>query len=42
MPQLRLDRILSDLGVLSRSEVRACVRAGRITIDGRCARTADE
>ena len=30
----RLDRILSEAGVASRKELRAIIRAGRVTVDG--------
>ena len=30
----RLDRILSEAGVASRKELRAIIRAGRVTADG--------
>ena len=30
----RLDRILSEAGVASRKELRAMIRAGRVTVDG--------
>ena len=34
MGQMRLDRLLSELGVASRSELRSIIRAGRVRIDG--------
>ena len=34
MGQVRLDRLLSELGVASRSELRSIIRAGRVRIDG--------
>ena len=30
----RLDKLLSDSGLYSRSEARALVRAGRVSVDG--------
>ena len=30
----RLDRILSEAGIASRKELRAIIRAGRVTADG--------
>ena len=34
MPKLRLDRVLSEAGVASRSELRAIIRSGRVAVDG--------
>lgn len=34
----RLDKILSEAGVGSRKELRAAIRAGRVTVDGKTAR----
>ena len=34
MGQMRLDRLLSELGVASRSELRGIIRAGRVKVDG--------
>ena len=34
MGQMRLDRLLSELGVASRSELRSIIRAGRVKVDG--------
>ena len=34
MAQQRLDKVLSDLGIGSRSELRELIRAGRVRIDG--------
>lgn len=35
MSQIRLDRLLSELGVASRSELRQIIRSGRVRVDGR-------
>ena len=34
MPTQRLDKLLADLGVASRSELRQIIRSGRVTVDG--------
>ena len=34
MPSLRLDKLLGDMGIASRKELRGMIRAGRITVDG--------
>ena len=34
MSQMRLDRLLSELGVASRSELRNMIRQGRVSVDG--------
>ena len=34
MSQMRLDRLLSELGVASRSELRNIIRSGRVSVDG--------
>ena len=34
MGQMRLDRLLSELGIASRSELRSIIRAGRVKVDG--------
>ena len=34
MSQMRLDRLLSELGVASRSELRQIIRRGRVSVDG--------
>ncbi len=34
MPQIRLDKLLSDMGIASRKESRAVVKSGRVTVDG--------
>lgn len=38
MPQLRLDKYLSELGVASRRELREIIRSGRVCVDGVCVR----
>ena len=35
MPLMRLDKLLSDLGIASRSELKQMIRQGRVTVDGR-------
>ena len=35
MAQNRLDKVLSDLGVASRKELKEIIRSGRVTVDGR-------
>ena len=42
MATMRLDKFFSERGTLSRSECRAAIRAGRIAVDGRVARSGDE
>ena len=34
MAQIRLDRLLSELGVASRSELRRVIKSGRVSVDG--------
>lgn len=34
MPLMRLDKLLSDLGVASRRELKEIIKAGRVTVDG--------
>ncbi len=34
MPQIRLDKLLADMGVASRRELREIIRAGRVQVDG--------
>ena len=34
MAQIRLDRLLSELGVASRSELRRIIKSGRVSVDG--------
>ena len=41
-PPRRLDQILSRYGYCSRSEARAWIRSGRVTVDGRRAQAPDE
>lgn len=41
MAQQRLDKILSDLGVASRRELRAIVKSGRVLVDGHVPASAD-
>ena len=36
---MRLDKYLADCGVGSRKEARACIRGGRVTVNGTVART---
>lgn len=38
---MRLDRLLANLGVATRSESRGMLQRGRVTVAGRVARTAD-
>ena len=33
MPQIRLDKLLADMGVASRKELREIIRAGRVQVD---------
>ena len=35
MPLMRLDKLLGDLGIASRSELRQMIKRGRVTVDGR-------
>lgn len=35
MPQMRLDKLLSDMGIASRKELRDLIRSGRVQVDGR-------
>lgn len=35
MPLMRLDKLLGDLGIASRSELKQMIRQGRVTVDGR-------
>lgn len=39
---IRLDRLLSALGLGSRAEVRRIIRSGRVSVDGLPARSADD
>ena len=40
MARMRLDRMLAQMGLGTRSQVREMVRAGRVTVDGAAARDA--
>ena len=40
-PRVTLSRALSKLGVLSRTQARAAILAGRVTVDGRSVRDPD-
>ncbi len=42
MPMIRLDKLLSDSGLFTRSEARATIRAGRVTVDGSVVRSPEE
>ena len=35
MPLMRLDKLLGDMGIASRSELKQMIRRGRVTVDGR-------
>jgi len=35
MPQVRLDKYLSDMGIASRKELRSIIKSGRVSVDGR-------
>lgn len=35
MPLMRLDKLLGDMGIASRSELKQMIRQGRVTVDGR-------
>lgn len=35
MPMMRLDKVLADLGIASRRELKDIIRSGRVTVDGR-------
>jgi len=35
MPGIRLDKYLSDLGLASRKELRAIIKSGRVSVDGK-------
>ena len=39
---MRVDKLFSSLGLLSRSECKKAVKAGHITIDGRIVKSSDE
>ena len=34
MPQMRLDKLLSDMGIATRKELREIIRSGRVQVDG--------
>ena len=42
MGQIRLDRLLSELGVASRSELKRMIRSGRVTVNGRVVTVPEE
>ena len=42
MNKARLDKLIADSGVASRSEAKAMIRAGRVSVDGRAAMSAEE
>ena len=42
MSQMRLDRLLSELGVASRSELRNIIRQGRVSVDGAVVTTPEK
>ena len=35
MPLMRLDKLLGDMGIASRSELKQMIKKGRVTVDGR-------
>ena len=35
MPLMRLDKLLGDMGIASRSELKQMIKRGRVTVDGR-------
>lgn len=37
MPAIRLDKYLSDMGIASRKELRAIIKSGRVSVDGKSA-----
>lgn len=41
MPQIRLDKFVSDCGVATRREIKQMVKAGRISVNGEVAKTPD-
>jgi 16S rRNA pseudouridine516 synthase len=41
MPVLRLDKMLSDLGIASRREARAMIKAGRVIVNGKQTNACD-
>ena len=42
MPLTRLDKLLADSGICSRSEAKALIRVGRVTVNGAVPRLAEE
>jgi len=42
MPLTRLDKLLADSGIASRSEAKALIRSGRVTVNGTVPRLAEE
>ena len=42
MPLARLDKLLADSGICSRSEAKELIRSGRVTVNGIVPRTAEE
>lgn len=42
MPLTRLDKLIADSGIASRSEAKALIRAGRVTVNGMVPRLAEE
>ncbi len=42
MPFMRLDKYISECGVASRREIKAMVKAGRITVDGEVAKAPEQ
>ena len=41
MAMKRLDKLLADMGIASRSELKAIIKSGRVTVDGVAVRDAD-
>ena len=41
MPLMRLDKLLGDMGIASRSELRQMIKRGRVTVDGRAVTAPD-
>ena len=42
MPLTRLDKLIADSGVASRSEAKALIHAGRVTVNGEVPRSSEE
>ena len=42
MPLTRLDKLLADSGICSRSEAKALIRTGRVTVNGAVPKAAEE